>query len=256
MPQPQQSLPNPSRLSDELDDTTSLLDLLLGQLGNESSLDDERLVDSALAQLKTMSERNQRMIASNTYKLELAEVDEVNNGDATFGSINLGLRKRDELPNMSACARPAKDSISFTHLVEVDGGSVVVVLEEMVMTHTDLTEVTRVVLKHSESAPVLNIIVVQIKRVPLHEILSFSIPDKSSTHSHPSRRSRLSPLNPHPIPKNCDPTNLVEVGPVVVLTTSQTTTTGVLPVLADTTVTGRDVTSVLSGVAESGRHSG
>lgn len=58
-----------------------------------------------------MSEKDQRMIASNTYKLELAEVDEVDNGDATLGSINLGLRKRDELSNMSACARSAKDSI-------------------------------------------------------------------------------------------------------------------------------------------------
>lgn len=97
-------------------------------------------------------------------------MDKVDNGNVTLRSVNLGFRKRDEL-------------------VEVDGGSVVVVLEEMVVTHTDLTEVTRVV--------------------------------------------------------------LVEVGPVVVLTTSQTTTTGMLPVLADTTVTGRDVTSVLSGVAES-----
>jgi hypothetical protein len=41
---------------------------------------------------------------------------------------------------------------------------------------------------------------------------------------------------------------------VVVLTTGETTTTGVLPVLPDTTVTGRDVTSVLAGVGESGRH--
>jgi hypothetical protein len=34
---------------------------------------------------------------------------------------------------------------------------------------------------------------------------------------------------------------LVDVGTVVVLTTSHTTTTGMLAVLADTTVTGRDV---------------
>jgi hypothetical protein len=40
------------RLGDNLDDTTSLLDLLLGQLGNESGLDDERLVDSALSELQ------------------------------------------------------------------------------------------------------------------------------------------------------------------------------------------------------------
>jgi hypothetical protein len=49
--------------------------------------------------------------------------------------------------------------------------------------------------------------------------------------------------------------HLVEVGPVVVLTTGQTTTSRMLPVLSDTTVTGRDVSSVLSGVGESGRHS-
>lgn len=47
---------------------------------------------------------------------------------------------------------------------------------------------------------------------------------------------------------------LVEVGSVVVLTTGLTSTTRRLPVLADTTVTGRDVSSVLSSVGESGRH--
>lgn len=46
----------------------------------------------------------------------------------------------------------------------------------------------------------------------------------------------------------------VEIGPVVVLTTSHTTTTGMLPVLAHTSVTGRDVTTVLSCFGESGRH--
>lgn len=44
------------RLGDDLDDSTGLLDLLLGQLGDESSLDDERLVDSALAELGTWNE--------------------------------------------------------------------------------------------------------------------------------------------------------------------------------------------------------
>jgi hypothetical protein len=47
---------------------------------------------------------------------------------------------------------------------------------------------------------------------------------------------------------------LVQVGTVVVLTTGQTTTTGVLAVLADTTLTGRDVTAVLAGFGGSGRH--
>jgi hypothetical protein len=45
---------------------------------------------------------------------------------------------------------------------------------------------------------------------------------------------------------------LVNVGPVVVLTTSHTTTTGMLPVLSDTSVTGGNVTAVLAGVAQSG----
>lgn len=47
---------------------------------------------------------------------------------------------------------------------------------------------------------------------------------------------------------------LVHVGSVVVLTTGKTTTTGVLAVLTDTTVTGRDVTAVLAGVGKAGRH--
>ena len=41
---------------------------------------------------------------------------------------------------------------------------------------------------------------------------------------------------------------------MVVLTTSETTTSGVLAVLSDTTVTGRDVAAVLAGLREAGRH--
>ena len=144
------------RLGDNLDDTTSLLDLLLGQLGDESGLDDERLVDSALSE-----------------ELVLVELAQVNDGDGALRGINLGSVERNEL-------------------VEVDGGSEGVGGQLVVVPHTDLTEVTRMV--------------------------------------------------------------LVEVGPVVVLTTGQTTTSRMLPVLSDTTVTGRDVSSVLSGVGESGRH--
>jgi hypothetical protein len=47
---------------------------------------------------------------------------------------------------------------------------------------------------------------------------------------------------------------LVHVGSVVVLTTGETTTTRMLAVLTDTTVTGRDVTAVLAGVGKAGRH--
>ena len=41
-----------------------------------------------------------------------------------------------------------------------------------------------------------------------------------------------------------------EDAPVVVLTTSETATSGVLAVLANTTVTGRDVAAVLACLAE------
>ena len=47
---------------------------------------------------------------------------------------------------------------------------------------------------------------------------------------------------------------LVEVCPMVVGTTSETTTTWMLPMLSYTTVTCRDVTPVLPGLGESGRH--
>ena len=46
----------------------------------------------------------------------------------------------------------------------------------------------------------------------------------------------------------------IEVGPVVVGTTSETTTTWVLPVLPYTAVTCRDVAPVLAGLGKSGRH--
>jgi hypothetical protein len=44
---------------------------------------------------------------------------------------------------------------------------------------------------------------------------------------------------------------LVNVGPVVVLTTSHTATSGMLPVLSDTSVSGGNVTAVLAGVGQS-----
>ena len=47
---------------------------------------------------------------------------------------------------------------------------------------------------------------------------------------------------------------LVHVGTVVVLTTGETATTWVLAVLADTTVTGRDVAAVLAGLGKVSRH--
>ena len=46
----------------------------------------------------------------------------------------------------------------------------------------------------------------------------------------------------------------VEVGTVVVETTSKTATTWVLAVLADTTVTGRNISTVLPGLMKASRH--
>ena len=48
--------------------------------------------------------------------------------------------------------------------------------------------------------------------------------------------------------------NYCRNAPVVVLTTSETATSGVLAVLAYTTVTGRDVAAVLASVGEPRRH--
>jgi hypothetical protein len=47
---------------------------------------------------------------------------------------------------------------------------------------------------------------------------------------------------------------LVHVGSVVVLTTGKTSTTWMLSVLANTTVTGGDVSTVLSGFGKVSRH--
>ena len=77
-------------------------------------------------------------------------------------------------------------------LVEVDRWAVGSVLEDVELTHTDLTEVTRVI--------------------------------------------------------------FIEQSSVVVLSSGVTATTGVLSVLSDTSVTGRDVSSLLSVLMASGRH--
>lgn len=82
----------------------------------------------------------------------------------------------------------------LTHLVEVDDWLPELVLHLVEVTHTDLSEVSRVVLVH--------------------------------------------------------------VGAVVVLTTGKTATTGMLPVLADTTVSGRDVASQLASLGGVGWHFG
>ena len=150
-------------LSNQLNDTTSLLDLLLCQSAHPSSTDDQGdLGQAALAE-----------------DLGVAQGQEVEDGDGVLlvaGDVGLTGLGGDEGPQ----------------LVEVDDGLPEVVRLLVEVSHTDLTEVTGVVLVH--------------------------------------------------------------VGTVVVLTTGKTTTTGVLAVLADTTVTGRDVAAVLAGLRESGRH--
>ena len=97
----------------------------------------------------------------------------------------------------------------------------------MIVTHTDFTKVTRMVLPSSISEPSI---------VSLSCILAHCL------------RHRLFTSRFHHL------THLVEVSPVVMLTTCETTTTGMLSVLADSTVTGRDVPTVLAGVGESSRH--
>lgn len=69
-------------------------------------------------------------------------------------------------------------------------------------------------------------------------------PNIPQLHSHP----RINHTSMIANRQFVHPTNLVEVSPVVVLTTSQTTTTRMFPVLSYTTVTGRNVPSVLAGV--------
>lgn len=148
-------------LRNQLDNATNLLDLLLSQSRDPAGLDNDRdLRETTLAE-----------------NLAVASSESVNNRDLRRLSVHaLAHVSRDKSPE----------------LVEVDDRLVQRVAQQVVVTHTNLTEVTRV--------------------VP------------------------------------------VEVGAVVVETTSKTTTTGVLAVLADTTVTSRNVATVLPGLSEVSRH--
>lgn len=103
---------------------------------------------------------------------------------------------------------------SEIYLVEVDGGLPVVVALEVEVSHTNLTEVTRMVLVEVSTVVVLS------KQLAISLHFPFSMSKKSY------------------------------------LTTGHTTTTGVLTVLSDTTVTGGDMTAVLPRFGESGRHGG
>lgn len=100
------------------------------------------------------------------------------------------------------------------YLVQVDDGLPEVVLLLVEVSHTNLTEVTGVV---------------------LFQCVSFLVPVSGLSSVARSRRGVLS--------------NLVHVGTVVVLTTGKTTTTWVLAVLTDTTVTGRDVATAVREIS-------
>lgn len=91
-------LPSAS-LSDKLDDATGGLDLLLGEGRDEAGLDNEGLVNAALAK-----------------ELELAAVGEVDHGDSSGRSLDLSLGKRDELEIVRShfnFFRPRLPSASF-----------------------------------------------------------------------------------------------------------------------------------------------
>jgi hypothetical protein len=138
------------RLSDELNDTTGLLDLLLSKAADPAGADDQRdLRETALSE-----------------DLGVTEREEVEDGDGVL-LLTLDVGVTGLLGN----ERP--------ELVEVDDGLPEVGLLLVEVSHTNLSEVTGMVLVH--------------------------------------------------------------VGTVVVLTTSKTTTTGMLAVLSDTSLTGGNV---------------
>lgn len=103
--------------------------------------------------------------------------------------------------------------IAAYYLVQVDGRLPVVLAQKVVVSHTDLTEVTGV-----EFVEVGAVVVLESH--DFCELLSGLQNDRLLTY----------------------------------LTTSHTATTGVLPVLADTTITRRNVTAELPRLRESGRH--
>ena len=100
-----------------------LLDLLLRELGEELCLDDDGDVDLSVSE-----------------KLEVAEGDEVDDGGLA-ASVLGGL--------VDALAGGVED------LVDVDGGAVAAVPQDVELAHTDLTEVTRMVLVHEDAVVVL-----------------------------------------------------------------------------------------------------
>ena len=100
-----------------------LLDLLLSELGEVLCLDNDGDVDLSVSE-----------------KLEVTEVDEVDDGGLA-ASVLGGL--------VDTLAGGVED------LVNVDGGAEAAVLQDVELAHTDLTEVTRMVLVHEDSVVVL-----------------------------------------------------------------------------------------------------
>jgi hypothetical protein len=88
-------------LSDEFDNTTSLLDLLLSGAGDVSGLDNEGGVDSAFTELN-ISARSEITSRIPTYQLELAELLEVDDGNGTRWGLNLSFGQGDELESVQS----------------------------------------------------------------------------------------------------------------------------------------------------------
>lgn len=104
--------------------TTSLDNLLLSELGEETSLDDSGLLEDTI-----------------TENLEETSLETVNDGDLAIStSLSLFTNSLREESGQS---------------IDVDGGAVILVLGLVEVTHTELTEVTRVVLIHHGSVVVL-----------------------------------------------------------------------------------------------------
>lgn len=153
----------PRFLSDELNNAASFLDLLLSERADETGANNNRDLrkkalaeDLAVAGSKSVDDRGSRCRGSR--------------------EVLVALLSRDQRPQ----------------LIKVENGAPLAVLQQVELAHTELTEITRMV--------------------------------------------------------------LVEVSTVVVLATSHTTTTGILSVLANTTVSGRDVTARLPCLGETSRH--
>ena len=109
---------SPSRLSSEDDSTSSGLDLLLSNAADELGLHDNRSVDVASAQ-----------------ELEHSVLGEIDNRG--LGGVLGGLL-------LSLSGNQAPD------LVQVHGGAVVSLTVQVVVSHTDLSEVSRVARKVTE----------------------------------------------------------------------------------------------------------